>query len=188
MNTAEMTDAEVLAESARLDLAMKRASLELVQSQLTEFEEKKAQRKRRLQKAEFDLAESNRQKALREANCKHRKGGRNKEGLDKGNGSDYSVIQNTYPAGDVQVMCQRCGATWDNPSLELKATDPALYEKRLREYRRALEWPTDNEPSGTQLFLITRHEPARGRSSTDAPAKASTKSKTKAKSTERKAA
>lgn len=184
-----MTDAEVLAESARLDLEFKRANLELVQEQLQTLKDKKEEKRRKMQKQDRDLKENARQKELREKNCKHRKGGRNKEGLDKGNGANYAVIQNTYPNGDVQVMCQRCGATWDNPSIELRATNPDAYEQQLREYRRALEWPTDNEPSGTQLFLITKIDPPRSRATTTQKLQTPTgKSKAAKKTAEKKAA
>jgi hypothetical protein len=153
---ATMTTEELLNESARVDLELKLVTLELNKESLQKLQDAKTSRLAKMRKQAMDMAENERQKTMREANCKHRKGGRNKEGLDKGNDSDYAVIQNTYPTGQVQIMCQRCGATWDNPPIELKALDPDLYNLKLRAYRRALEWPTDNEPSGTQIFLITK--------------------------------
>lgn len=152
-----MTDEQVLAESAKVDLEIKRLSLELQQEQLQQLRDTKAARRLKLQKAEEDLAENVRQQEMREQNCKHRKGGRNKEGLNKGNSPNYAVIQNTFPNGEVRVICQRCGKAWEQPSLDLKAEKPTLYNQQLRDYQRALEFPTDNEPSGTQIFLINRN-------------------------------
>lgn len=158
-----MTAEQINEQHNEVDLEMKRLNLELMQEQVQAMHQKKETRRQQLQKQQEDLEANDRIKAAREANCKHKKGGRNKEGLDRGNSSDYAVIQNTYPWGAVQVMCQRCGATWDNPPIELKATDPEKYFEQLRKYRIALDWPTDNEPSGTQIFLITRNEVPTGR-------------------------
>lgn len=154
---SQMTDQEVAEEHARIDLQLKRLNLELVTEQLQTLQHQKEAKRLKLQQQERDIRETNAQKELRQARCRHKKGGRNKEGLDRGNSADYAVIQNTFPAGNVEVMCQRCHKEWRVPLLELKATNPDLYLKQLREYRIALEWPTDNEPSGTQIFLITKH-------------------------------
>ena len=105
---------------------------------------------------EFEIAEAARVEKVRQANCRHKKGGKNKEGFLNGNDSNYSVQRHTYPWGQVEVLCTRCQKTWNKPADALKAADPKAYKAAMEEYRMALEWPTDNEPSGTQLFLITR--------------------------------
>lgn len=156
-----MTDTEaMLAESAAIDLEMKRVTLELNKEKLQELHDARERRRMKMAKQEQDLRENQRIKDARQRNCKHKKGGRNKEGFAKGNSANYAVIQHTYPAGETIVLCQRCDKEWRMPAIQLKATDPAAYERQLREYRIALEWPTDNEPSGTRLFLITEGTPS----------------------------
>jgi hypothetical protein len=150
------TTDELLNESATIDLEMKRVQLELQREQLQEINQRKQSRRIQLESQQRDLAENERQRIIREANCKHKKGGRNKGGLDRGTDSNYAVIQHTMPVGEVIVLCQRCGAIWSNPPIALKKSDPEAYAVAARNYRKALEWPTDNEPSGTQLFLIQR--------------------------------
>lgn len=158
-----MTAAEVDQQHSQVDLEMKKLQLELMQEQVQTMNQQKETRRMKLAKQQRELEANARIKDAREAGCKHKKGGRNKEGLDKGNASDYSVIHNIYPWGAEQVMCQRCGATWDEPAIELRETDPEKYFELLHLYRIAMDWPTDNETSGTQLFLITRNAPPTGR-------------------------
>lgn len=88
--------------------------------------------------------------------CKHKKGGKNLAGILNGTDSEYSVIQHTYPWGETAVTCTRCGKDWREPSKELKKSDPEAYKAQMAEYVAALNFPTDNEPSGTRLFVITR--------------------------------
>lgn len=153
------TDEQMLKESAAIELQMKRVQLELQTEQLAQLLQAKESRREKLAAQCRDIAENERQRVVREANCKHKKGGRNKAGLDRGTDSNYAVIQHTMPVGEVIVICQRCGAIWGNPPIALKRSDPEAYQIAARNYRRALEWPTDNEPSGTQLFLIQRTAP-----------------------------
>jgi hypothetical protein len=152
-----MTTEETLAKHAELDLIFKQQQIEDLQRRNQDAADAKEARRMKLRKQEADLAENERQRLIREANCTHKKGGRNRAGLDRGNdSSNYAVITNTYPAGDVDVSCQRCGKRWVNPPAALRESNPAQYEKLLADYRRALELPTDNTPSGAQLFVITK--------------------------------
>jgi hypothetical protein len=158
MSVENMTTEEILRESALMDLEMKKISLELNQEALADLKGKKEARLIKMRKQQEDIAKNAQLKEQREKACNHRKGGRNKAGLVKGNAPNYSIIVNTYPAGNKDILCQRCGKEWKEPLLDLRATDPDLYKRLMREYERVLEWPTDNEPSGTQLFLITKHK------------------------------
>jgi hypothetical protein len=178
--TEDMTVEEMLAESARIDLEMKRVTLELNRESLQTLKDSQERRLMKLRKQERDLAENLRIKEARQKACKHKKGGRNKEGFAKGNSANYAVIQHTYPAGDVVVLCQRCDKTWEMPLPALRISDPDLYQRQLREYRMALEWPTDNEPSGTRLFLITDNGTGRVLDTAQAEAVAPRRSKKKA--------
>jgi len=98
------------------------------------------------------------QKRIQDA-CKHLKGGKGTQNIYNGNdNSTYAVITHTLSHGPTIVVCQRCGKIWEPPeSLPKKASaeQKTKYREDLTEYRRALNFPTDNEPSGTVLFAFT---------------------------------
>jgi hypothetical protein len=97
------------------------------------------------------------QKRLRSA-CLHRKGGKGTGQMYSGNDPNFAVITHTLSHGPTIVICQRCGNVWEPPlPLTKKATPEqrVQYRADLTEYRRALNMPTDNEPSGTTLFAFT---------------------------------
>lgn len=94
-----------------------------------------------------------------QAACKHLKGGKGTQNIYNGNdNSTYAVITHTLSHGPTIVVCQRCGKIWEPPAALGKKSTPeqkAKYREDLTEYRRALNFPTDNEPSGTVLFAFT---------------------------------
>jgi len=97
-----------------------------------------------------------------QAACLHRKGGKGTAQIYMGNDANYAVITHTLSHGPTIVVCQRCGKKWEPPEdLPKKATpeQKAKYREELTEYRRALNLPTDNEPSGTVLFAFTPIDP-----------------------------
>jgi len=120
---------------------------------------------RRVEARDRDLSDNAaRQKAIHDA-CWHKKGGKGVQMLHQGNDHNYAVVKHTLSHGPLIVLCQRCSRIWEPPPLHLNARsaskeDKALYRKLYDEYQWALNLPTDNEPSGTQLFVITREEPA----------------------------
>jgi hypothetical protein len=96
-----------------------------------------------------------------QAACWHRKGGKGVAQVYQGNDANYAVIVHTLSHGVTIVVCMRCGRTWRPPEkLPKKATveQRAKYASDLAEYRRALNFPTDNEPSGATLFDIEKVE------------------------------
>lgn len=102
------------------------------------------------------------QKRIQDA-CQHRKGGKGTAQMYSGNDANYAVITHTLSHGVTIVVCQRCTKVWEPPPpLSKKATPEqrAQYKVDLAEYRRALNFPTDNEPSGTTLFAFTNDEDA----------------------------
>jgi len=121
--------------------------------------------RRRVEARDFDLKDSAaRQKAIQDA-CWHKKGGKGVTMLFQGNDHNYAVVKHTLSHGPLIVICQRCSRVWEPPSTALNARsaspeDKALYRTLYEEYQWALNLPTDNEPSGTQLFVLTRDEPA----------------------------
>jgi len=63
------------------------------------------------------------------------------------------------------VCCIRCGRLWEPPDPALNtrkasAEDKALYKRLYAEYQWAVNLPTDNETSGTQLFVFTTEQVA----------------------------
>lgn len=121
--------------------------------------------RRRVEARDFDLADNAaRQKAIHDA-CYHKKGGKGVAMLFQGNDANYAVIKHTLSHGPLIVVCQRCSKIWEPPDTALNARgaskeDKAEYRRQYDEYYRAVNLPTDNEPSGTQLFVITREETA----------------------------
>ena len=93
-----------------------------------------------------------------QSSCAHRKGGKGVSQMYFGNDANFAVITYTLAHGPTLVICQRCGKTWKEPELLPKkatAEQRAQYRLDLQEYRRALNFPTDNEPGGTVLFSFT---------------------------------
>ena len=67
-------------------------------------------------------------------------------------------MTHTYSHGPTGVICQRCTKEWLPPApLPKNATKEQRlqYKADLAEYRRMLNLPTDNEPSGTVLFAFS---------------------------------
>lgn len=140
--------------------AVRLQSAELELENLTySVEQQRAKREQiaRTHKLQMEqLDDHNRNIIAQQSLCSHKKGGKGLSGILKGNSSHHSTNQHTYPWGEVVVICTRCGKEWAKPKADLKAKDPALYKKFLLEYKEALEFETDNEPSGSQIFQITR--------------------------------
>jgi acyl transferase domain-containing protein len=142
----------------RTALTTEREELELENLRFTVEQQRSIRLQRTMQRERMALILRQNEdiEAQRRAQCKHRKGGKNKAGFLNGNDGYYSVITNTYPDGRLVVMCSRCQSEWEKPAKELRKTDPKLYRELLEEFQQAVNWPTDNEPSGSQLFLVTR--------------------------------
>lgn len=138
---------------------------ELEGLQLEEAKEAANDRKqRRVERAnksmaiETSLKRDRQHQANIQAACQHRKGGKGTAQLYAGNDANFAVVTHTLSHGPTIVVCQRCGKVWaPPPPLPKKATPEMRAQYRLdyQEYNRALNLPTDNEPSGTVLFAFT---------------------------------
>jgi hypothetical protein len=144
------------ADKATLEQEREELELELLREQVSTMKSKRQQRIEERQRMAETFAANERNEAARRAVCRHRKGGKNKEGFLNGSDNFYSVIHHTYPTGQLVVMCTRCQNEWKKPPLELRKSDPKEYRRLMEEYQTALNWPTDNEPSGTQIFMLDR--------------------------------
>jgi hypothetical protein len=100
-------------------------------------------------KQQETLAKAARDKEVSQSRCRHKKGGKNLQGIESGTDSDYSVMVHTYPWGETVVMCTRCHKEWRHPK-----KGEANYGQKLEAFKRALEFQTDNEPSGNRIFVI----------------------------------
>jgi hypothetical protein len=79
--------------------------------------------------------------------------------LSHGSDHHYAVIKHQLSHGPIIVVCQRCTKIVEPPDPALnarKATteQKAEYKRLYEEYQWWLNLPTDNEMSGTQLFVI----------------------------------
>ena len=153
-------------ESERVTLLLQQLDLEEKLENASKRRALAAQRQMSAEASERTLAENRAQQRMRAQMCPHRKGGKNIEGLDNGNSPDFAVIKHTLSHGGVIIVCQRCQNIWEAPvppkvagmdkkSAEYK-TLVAAYKAELVEYQRALNFPTNNEPSGTRLFAVER--------------------------------
>jgi hypothetical protein len=110
-----------------------------------------------------DILDNRKMTEAQQANCWHKKGGKGVANLAHGNDHNYAVVKHTLSHGPMIVVCQRCSKVWEPPDTRLNARkaspeDKALYKKLWDEYQWAVNLPTDNEPSGTQLFVISKNE------------------------------
>ena len=140
------------AERERIDLELKVLQLEDLRDTVERRRAQKSQKKQSRDATEAALADSRAQQLAREQECPHRKGGKDMEGLRFGNSQNFSVIKHMLAHGEVFVLCQRCHKEWRRPDRAL--LKPEAYAEAMREYRRALDLPTDNVPSGTRLFAV----------------------------------
>jgi hypothetical protein len=141
---------------------------ELEALQLEEAREAAADRQRRrvskatrIRAIQDSLKQDNKNQARIQAICQHRKGGKGLAQMYMGNDANYAVVTHHLSYGPTIVLCQRCGKLWRPPEqLPKKATpeQKAKFREDLAEYRRALNFPTDNEPSGSVLFAFSTPE------------------------------
>jgi hypothetical protein len=148
----------------------KSVTAQLEQLQLEETQERvdaaRATRKARINRNRQMALTIERGDAIRKAQqdaCWHKKGGKGVTMLSQGNDHNFAVVKHQLCHGPIIVVCQRCSKLWEPPLKPAKgasAEERTKYREDLAEYHRALNLPTDNEQSGTQLFVIGIAEPA----------------------------
>lgn len=100
----------------------------------------------------------------RHRGCRHLKGGMGAENIFNGNDSNYAVIKNQRADGVIVVICQRCDMLWEPPDPALNrrgapVEDRRRYAREAAEYNKAVNFPTDNTMSGSQLFVVSSAPP-----------------------------
>jgi hypothetical protein len=138
--------------------------LEEMQFNVDKMRSTKQTRQKRRASIERSLKAQMQRETTIQARCWHKKGGKGVEMMYQGSDALYAVIKNILPTGTMQVFCQRCGRMWAPPPAELNRRGASIEDKRLyarlyKEYQDAVNYPTDNETSGSQLFLITHGNP-----------------------------
>jgi hypothetical protein len=109
------------------------------------------------------IVRNKRIEAAVQADCWHKKGGKGTQGLNRGDDPKYAVVKHILSHGPIIVVCQRCLKLWKKPDPLPKgysAEEKKVYLAALKEYNDALNFPTDNEMSGSQIFLITENAAA----------------------------
>jgi hypothetical protein len=144
---------------------LEQLQLEETRERVDEMRRVRAAKLHRAQRRTQDLLDARAMQEASQANCWHKKGGKGVEMLPHGNDANYAVVKHTLCHGPLIIICQRCSKVWEPPDIALNsrkasAEDKALYRKLYEEYQWAVNLPTDNEPSGTQLFVITKPEAA----------------------------
>jgi hypothetical protein len=151
LNLQAKTNAQLSAELQELELEEKQLDLEIKRETVAKI---RSQRAAKLEEARSKLLATRQFLAQRKAvqdNCRHRKGGIGAEAVMRGEGTSamYCVAKHKKPNGRWMVMCMRCGAEW-HQGYEL------LNEAETPGFREAIQWPTDNSPSGSSTFLFEK--------------------------------
>lgn len=144
---------EQLTEAEAIELEWKRLQIEELREKIAARAEARERLEQLRSKQLRDFKKAQEQIAARQRSCKHRKGGKDNR-FSNGNDNNYSVIKNTYPAGEVGIMCTRCFKEVRRPHPSERKTDPKGYAERLALWREWDSMPTDNSPSGGKIFEI----------------------------------
>lgn len=138
-------------EERKAELEFKQLQIKLMKHQLAEIESKEKQKQLSHEQVESGLKDFQAQQERGFAECNHRKGGKNLEGA-RGRGTDdkYAIIRHQLPFGQWMVLCTRCHKVWLPPEIAERMGQKPDSEA----YKAAMEWNTDNEPSGSSLFIV----------------------------------
>ncbi len=140
----------------RLKLAREEADLQDIQERLQERELKRVQIKEKARNNGQTLNLNMLDKARKQNQCNHRKGGNGMEGYTNGQGASlqYAVVKHRFLNGDTWIRCQRCAKTWKPPA-KSQHTSQESYDLAWQAYRNALEYPTQNITSSSYEFRFS---------------------------------
>lgn len=143
---SEMTDAEIKAERAKLELIKSRLELAKLRRDNAVAESKELELRDRAAREGKNFEELRKRDQQMQSSCTHRKGGMDTAAMNKqGNDSNFSVIKHTGTFGGTTVLCTRCTKLW-------LPSDPDNGGKATPGYVEALRFPTDNQPSSSVVF------------------------------------
>jgi hypothetical protein len=157
--------AEQRLDKAKITDQLEQLQLEETQERVNQMRYRKESIRRRLAARETDLRNGRERQKAFEAGCWHKKGGKGVEQLSHGTDHNYAVVKHQLCHGPIIIICQRCFHVAEPPDPALNqrratAEQKAEYKRLYEDYQWWLNLPTDNEMSGTQLFVVTREEPA----------------------------
>jgi hypothetical protein len=146
-------------DRAKITADLEQLQLEETQERVAEMRLNKARRIQRAATRDRDIMRDLALTKARQDSCWHKKGGKGVEMLLRGNDHNFAVIKHQLCHGPIIIVCQRCGKVVEPPDPALnarKATveQKAEYKRLYDEYLVWLNLPTDNQMSGTQLFVI----------------------------------
>jgi hypothetical protein len=152
---------ETRMDKAKISDELEQLQLEETRERVHEIRASRRQRENRRQMVQQSIRQTRALEKRQQEACWHKKGGKGVSQLSHGNDANYAVIKHTLSHGPTIVLCQRCTKVWEPPPVALNrrgasAEDKAEYKRLYQEYVAALNFPTDNEPSGTVLFTFTQ--------------------------------
>lgn len=145
--------ARIISEAEQVELDYKRMMTADLRAKMQERDNRFEQLLHEARQRNKDYEAGEKQRRRRRTICKHRKGGRNNN-FARGNGNDFSIVINTYSDGRVGALCTRCQSEWWKPTKSLYRTNRKLYYEQQKSWQEIEDMPTDNSPSGSQIYLI----------------------------------
>jgi hypothetical protein len=166
-----------------MDLQKKERQMNMldVRARINDRELKDLQRKNDRESQGLTFAQQSRTDSARQAACTHKKGGvvtpRDMRVLSTGgNGQQYAIIKHQMINGDMWVRCLRCGKTWCPPVKENfyfnkrgkvvapkdGEFDQVKFNESKNEYQRAVNFETNNSPSGSVQCRFSKYNEATG--------------------------
>ena len=167
-----------IAKAQLADIELQKRERELnirdVRSRIDDRENKQQQHQMDREASGRTFAQQKATDDARQKACTHKKGGvvsaRNMSVLSTGgNSMQYAVIKHQMINGDMWVRCLRCGKTWLPPvkdNFYFKGTkqvapkdgtfDAVKFDAADMDYRRAVNFETNNSPSGSVQCRFTK--------------------------------
>lgn len=140
-------------EKTKLMTEREELEMEVLRSQVLKMRNDKESKTAARADQELALRETEAKLVAMQANCNHKKGGRDYASQQKqGDGENHSVIKHTFPLGDTDVMCTRCLFMWKPGTTEKMMPDKVTPNPTGISYYAAIRFPTDNTPSGSVIF------------------------------------
>lgn len=149
----KLSGEELTLREREVELETKELNLEVLRDQVKKLRERQAAQRMSHQQVEDAIQDFREQQERGYDGCNHKKGGKNLEGA-RGRGLDdkYAIIRHQLPVGDLAIICTKCRKMWLPSALALRMG----VEPDAEGYKIACGWPTDNEDSGSSLFVVVR--------------------------------
>jgi hypothetical protein len=146
-------------DKSKISNELEQLQLEEMRDRIQQSRNRRESQRRRREAIREGLRRQNAAQDAKTADCWHKKGGKGVESLARGNDHNYAVVKHILPTGEMVVICQRCKGEWHPPNTNLNRRNAtkeqkAEYKRLWEEYMWAVNLPTDNTTSGTQLFVV----------------------------------